>query len=99
MILLAGMLHAQAPASGTQASPAPAATKGVAAAGAKPNEPPKATPPATPMQTAAQLYRNGKLAQAEAAYKEYRQCDPQSPDAYVGFVRGSLPHKQLSEAY
>jgi len=98
MILLAGMLHAQAPASGTQASPAPAATKGVAAAGAKPSEPPKATPPATPMQTAAQLYRNGKLAEAEAAYKEVLQGEPQSPDAYVGLVRVNLRQKKLAEA-
>jgi tetratricopeptide (TPR) repeat protein len=98
MILLAGMLHAQAPASGTQASPAPAATKGVAAADAKPSEPPKATPPATPLQTAAQFYRNGKLAEAEAAYKEVLQSEPQSPAAYVGLVRVNLRQKKLPEA-
>jgi TolA-binding protein/predicted aspartyl protease len=98
MILLAGMLHAQAPASGTQASPAPAASKGVAAPDAKPSKPPKATPPATPLQTAAQFYRNGKLAEAEAAYKDVLQSEPQSPDAYVGLVRVNLRQKKLAEA-
>ena len=98
MILLAGMLHAQAPASGTQTAPVPAATKGVAAVDAKPNEPPKATPPATPLEAAAQLYRNGKLGEAEAAYKVVLQKEPQSSDAYVGLVRVNLRQKRLAEA-
>ena len=98
MILVAGMLHTQTPASGTQTSPAPAATKGVAAGDAKPSEPAKAAPPAPPLEAAAQLYRNGKLTEAEAAYKEVLQNDPKSPDAYVGLVRVNLRQKRLAEA-
>jgi tetratricopeptide (TPR) repeat protein len=97
IMFLPGMLHAQSAATGTQASPA-AATKVVAAADAKPSEPAKATPPATPLEAAAQLYRSGKLAAAEAAYKEVLQSQPQSPDAYVGLVRLNLRQKRLAEA-
>ena len=98
MILVTGMLHAQSSESGTQASPAPAATKGAAVVDAKPNEIAKAGPAAAPLQAATQLYRSGKLAEAEAAYKEVLKSEPQSPDAYVGLVRLNLRQKRLADA-
>jgi len=98
MILVTGLLHAQSSQSGTQASPAPAATKGAAPVDAKPNETAKAIPAATPLQAASQLFRSGKLAEAEAAYKEVLKGEPQSPDAYVGLVRVNLRQKRLADA-
>jgi tetratricopeptide (TPR) repeat protein len=85
-------LHAQAPAGGAQASPPPAATAAVSATDAKPNE------PAKPLEAAAQLYRTGKLTEAEAAYKAILQSEPQSADAYAGLARVNLRQKRLAEA-
>src|ERR1700721_305638 len=98
MILVTGLLHAQSSQSGTQASPAPAPTKGAAPVDAKPNETAKAIPAATPLQAASQLFRSGKLAEAEAAYKEVLKGEPQSPDAYVGLVRVNLRQKRREDA-
>jgi TolA-binding protein len=69
IILVSRTLHAQAPAGGAQASPPPAATATVSATDAKPNE------PAKPLEAAAQLYRTGKLTEAEAAYKAILQSE------------------------
>jgi predicted Zn-dependent protease len=92
MIFLPGTLHAQAPASGAQASPPPAATAAVSATDAKTSE------PAKPLEAAAQLYRAGKLTEAEAAYKAILQSEPQSADAYAGLARLNLRQRRLPEA-
>jgi len=91
MIFLAAALHAQAP-------PPPAATAGTSATDTRPGEPTKSAPPPKPLDTAARLYRTGKLEEAEAAYKEILRNEPQSAAAYVGLVHVNLRQKKLPEA-
>jgi len=98
LIFVAGALHAQAPASGTQASPPPAAPAGVSPPDAKPGDPAQTATPSNPLDAAAQLYRTGKLAEAEAAYKRILQNEPQSAAAYVGLVHVNLRQKRLPDA-
>lgn len=98
LIFVAGALHAQAPASGTQASPPPAAPAGVSPPDAKAGDPAQAATPSNPLDAAAQLYRTGKLAEAEAAYKRILQNEPESAAAYVGLVHVSLRQKRLPDA-
>src|SRR6266699_75291 len=98
LIFVAGALHAQAPASGTQASPPPAAPAGVSPPDAKARDPAQAATRSNPLDAAAQLYRTGKLAEAEAAYKRILQNEPESAAAYVGLVHVSLRQKRLPDA-
>lgn len=92
MIFVAASLRAQDPACGTRTAPPAGASAGVSAAEAKTGG------PARPLDVAAQLYRTGKLVEAEAAYKGILQSEPQSADAYVGLVRVSLRQKRLRDA-
>ena len=94
----AGILHAQDPPSGSQSTPPPAAAPITSPADSKPAEPAKTAAPATPLEVATQLYRNGKLAEAEAAYKSVVESEPKSAGAYVGLVRVNLRQKKLTEA-
>jgi predicted Zn-dependent protease len=64
-----------------------------------------ATPPAAPSSprasafaNALQLYRTGKLGDAENEYKALIKGDPQSALAYVGLVRVYLKQKRVSDA-
>jgi len=91
MIFLTAALHAQAP-------PPPAATAGVSATDTRAGELSKAEASPKPLDTAALLYRAGKLAEAEAAYKEILRGEPQSAASYVGLVRVNLRQKKLPEA-
>jgi tetratricopeptide (TPR) repeat protein len=57
-----------------------------------------ATPRASAFAKAQQLYRTGKLSDAENDYKTLIEQDPQSALAYVGLVRVYLKQKRLSDA-
>ena len=98
IFFITGVLGAQTPASGAQSSPPATTTAGVPPADAKGGEPAKAAPPGDPLNAAAQLYRTGKLKEAEAAYKGILEGAPQSFGAYVGLVHVSLRQKKLPEA-
>jgi len=56
------------------------------------------SPRAAAFAKAQQLYRTGKLAEAENDYKALIERDPQSALAYVGLVRVYLKQKRLSDA-
>jgi tetratricopeptide (TPR) repeat protein len=84
-------LHAQAP-------PTPAPTAGVSATDTRAGDLTKVAAPLQPLDTAARLYRTGKLTEAESAYKEILQGDAQSAAAYVGLVHVNLRQKKLPEA-
>jgi tetratricopeptide (TPR) repeat protein len=73
-------------------SPAPAA-----AAAAVPSAKPT-SPRASAFAKAQQLYRSGKLGDAENEYKALIQGDPQLALAYVGLVRVYLKQKRLADA-
>jgi hypothetical protein len=63
---------------------------------APPTAPP--SPRASAFAKALQLYRTGKLSDAESEYKALIEQDPQSALAYVGLVRVYLKQKRLSDA-
>jgi tetratricopeptide (TPR) repeat protein len=54
--------------------------------------------PATPMNAATDLYRSGKLSEAEAAYRAILQSDPKSAPAYVGLFHVLLREKRMDDA-
>jgi tetratricopeptide (TPR) repeat protein len=56
------------------------------------------SPRASAFAKALQLYRTGKLGDAENEYKAIIEGDPQSALAYVGLVRVYLKQKRLSDA-
>ena len=98
MLFVTGSLHAQTPPSGAQSSSPPAASTVASPADTKAMVPAKVAAPATPLETAAQLYRAGKLSEAEGAYKTILQGEPQSASAYVGLVTVNLRQKRLADA-
>jgi tetratricopeptide (TPR) repeat protein len=57
-----------------------------------------AAEPASPLNAATELYRNGKIGEAEAAYRAILQNDPKSSGAYVGLFRVQLRQKRLEDA-
>lgn len=50
------------------------------------------------MNAATDLYRSGKMGEAEAAYRAILQSDPKSAPAYVGLFRVLLREKRLDDA-
>lgn len=84
-------LCAQEPVSSPR-SPAPVATAPIVSATAP------SSPRASAFAKALQLYRTGKLGDAENEYKALIEQDPQSALAYVGLVRVHLKQKRLSDA-
>jgi predicted Zn-dependent protease len=57
-----------------------------------------AAEPASPLNAATELYRSGKIGEAEAAYRAILQNDPKSAPAYVGLFRVLLRQKHLEDA-
>lgn len=93
MVMSGGTIWAQAPASSAAtAQPIPSGSATVSAEAAKKS----VDPP--PLGAATELLRNGKLAEAESAYRAILVSDPKSAAGYVGLFRVLLREKRLTEA-
>jgi hypothetical protein len=91
MAMSGGTLWAQAPASGAAtAQPMPSVSAAVSSEPAK-----KSAEPESPLSAAMELLRNGKLAEAESAYRAILVSDPKSTRGYVGLFRVLLREKRL----
>jgi len=58
----------------------------------------KSAEPPSPLAAATELYRNGKLGEAESAYRAVLQNDPQSAPAYVGLFRVLMRQTRMADA-
>jgi predicted aspartyl protease len=89
-----GALWAQGPASSAATAPStPSVSTAVSAEPAKKN-----AEPDLPLGAAAELFRNGKLTEAESAYRAILASDPKSVAGYVGLFRVLLRQKRLTDA-
>jgi tetratricopeptide (TPR) repeat protein len=78
------------------ASPAP--QNQLAAGATVPASAPGTAPSPTPLAEARQLYRTGKLSEAEAAYNIIVKADPNSAEAYAGLSRVYLKQRRPADA-
>jgi len=89
-----GALWAQTPPPGAAAvQPTPSGAAAVAVEPAK-----KSAEPESPLVAATELWRNGKLAEAESAYRAIVASDAKCAASYVGLFRVLLREKRLPEA-
>ncbi len=94
MVMTGGTLRAQAPPSGPTAAQPPATNAAAVSVESAKNS----AEPASPLTAAAELYRNGKLGEAEAAYRAILQSEPKSATAYVGLFRVLMRQKRQADA-
>src|SRR5712672_4424541 len=96
LILLSGVpVWGQAPSVSPSTAPAEI-TKPPNAIAAEPGK--KSVEPPSPLNAATDLFRDGKVGEAEAAYHAIIQSDSKSAAAYVGLFRVLLREKRLADA-
>jgi tetratricopeptide (TPR) repeat protein len=93
IVVSGGTLRAQAPPASAAAQPIPSGPAPLSVEPAK-----KSAEPESPLGAATELWRNGKLAEAESAYRAILASDAKSAAGYVGLFRVLLREKRLTDA-